>query len=77
MSYLTIEVEIENGRVVVAEPEKLPNKGKGLLTVLEPANELPPAQLSPLEALEALQTHLKLDEQKAAKWMDQVRDARR
>ena len=34
MSYLTVEVEIDHGRIVVREPEKLPEKGKGLLTIL-------------------------------------------
>ena len=38
MSYLTVEVEIDHGRVVAAEAGKLPDKGRGLLTVLEAAN---------------------------------------
>ena len=37
MSYLTVEVEIDHGRIVPREPEKLPEKGNGLLTILEPA----------------------------------------
>ena len=77
MSYLTVEVEIDHGRVVAAEPGKLPEKGKGLLTVLEPATPTASGKLTPLEALEALQRHLKLDEKKAAEWMAAVRDARR
>lgn len=77
MSYLTVEVEIDHGRLVVAEPGKLPEKGKGLLTVLEPAAPTASGKLTPLEALEALQRHLKLDEKKAAAWMAAVRDARR
>ena len=77
MSYLTVEVEIDHGRLVVAEPGKLPEKGKGLLTVLEPAPPTTAGKLTPLEALEALQKHLKLDEKKAAEWMAAVRDARR
>jgi hypothetical protein len=36
MSYLTIEVEIDHGRIVAREPEKLPEKGNGLLTILQP-----------------------------------------
>lgn len=35
MSYLTVEVEIDHGRVVPKEPEKLPEKGNGLLTILQ------------------------------------------
>jgi hypothetical protein len=77
MSYLTLEVEIDRGRIVPAEPEKLPEKGKGLLTVLERAEATAEPKLTPLEALEALQKHLKLDEKKAAEWMAIVRDARR
>jgi len=77
MSYLTLEVEIDRGRIVAAEPEKLPEKGKGLLTVLEPAGPSAEPKLTPVQALEALQKHLKMDEKKAAEWMTIVRDARR
>jgi hypothetical protein len=37
MSYVTVEVEIEHGRIVAREPEKLPEKASGLLTILPPA----------------------------------------
>lgn len=76
MSYLTLEVEIDHGRVVAKEPGRLPEKGIGLLTILESGEngQLPP---TPLQALDALQKHLGLDEQKAAEWMGAVRDARR
>ena len=77
MSYLTVEVEIDHGRLVVAEPGKLPEKGRGLLTVLEPLTQPASGKLTPLEALEALQEHLKLNEKQAAQWMADVRDARR
>lgn len=77
MSYLTMDVEIDHGRILVTEPERLPERGKGLLTVLQPAEGAAEGKLSPLEALEALQKHLKLDEKKAAEWMASVRDARR
>lgn len=33
MSYVTVEVEIEHGRIVAREPEKLPGKTTGLLTI--------------------------------------------
>ena len=39
MSYLTVEVEIDHGRIVAREPEKLPAKGSGLLTLLPPILE--------------------------------------
>jgi hypothetical protein len=76
MSYLTLEVEINHGRVVAKEPGRLPEKGSGLLTILESGENGPPS-LTPLQALDALQKHLGLDEQKAVEWMGAVRDARR
>jgi hypothetical protein len=76
MSYLTLEVEIDHGRVSTKEPSKLPEKASGLLTILQPeAAGLP--KLTPLEALDALQKHLQLDAGKAAAWMATARDARR
>ncbi|MEW6302803.1 MAG: hypothetical protein AB1705_04985 [Verrucomicrobiota bacterium] len=37
MSYVTVEVDIDHGRIVPREPGKLPEKGNGLLTILQPA----------------------------------------
>ncbi len=37
MSYVTVEVDIDHGQVVPREPGKLPEKGRGLLTILQPA----------------------------------------
>ena len=34
MSYVTLEVEIDHGRIVPCEPDKLPEKASGLLTIL-------------------------------------------
>ena len=45
MSYVTVEVEIDNGRIVPREPAKLPNRGKGFLTILN--STLPPAGVNP------------------------------
>lgn len=36
MSYLTVEVEIDHGKLVAKEPDKLPETGKGVLTVMVP-----------------------------------------
>jgi hypothetical protein len=36
MSYKTVEVELENGRVHAAGSETLPNKAHALLTILSP-----------------------------------------
>ena len=78
MSYVTLEVEIDHGKIVPREPSKLPLKAKGLLTVLESVPEGAPVEkLTPLEAFRALQKSLNLDETKAQAWMDMVRDARR
>ena len=35
MAYLTMEAQIDHGRITVAEPEKLPVTGKAVLTVLD------------------------------------------
>ena len=78
MSYLTVEVKIDHGRVVATEPGKLPDKGKGLLTVLEASGKEDNLEkMTPLEALHALQKSLNLDAAKAKAWMETVRDARR
>ncbi len=41
MSYVTVEVQIDHGRIVPREPEKLPESGSGLLTILLPTNGTP------------------------------------
>jgi hypothetical protein len=41
MSYLTLQVEIDHGRIVPREPERLPEKGNGLLTILSADNSPP------------------------------------
>jgi hypothetical protein len=76
MSYLTLEVEIDHGKVVPKEPERLPATGSGLLTIFQNESNGQP-QIAPLQALEALQKHLQLDANKAAEWMAGVREARR
>jgi hypothetical protein len=76
MSYLTLEVEINHGHVVAKEPGRLPEKGSGLLTILH-SDESGRPRLTPLQALDALQKHLQLDPEKAAKWMSDIREARR
>lgn len=45
MSYLTVEVEIDHGRVSPKGAEKLPDKASGFLTILVPS---PLAQPRPL-----------------------------
>jgi hypothetical protein len=76
MSYLTVEVEIDHGRVVAKGAESLPDKASGLLTIFK-SDAIDHAALSPLQALESLQKYLHLDAVKAAEWMAAVREARR
>ena len=77
MSYLTQEVQIDHGRIIPSEPRQLPENGKGLLTVLHSTNRKIGVNPTPLEALEALQRRLDLNESQVAEWMATVRDARR
>lgn len=77
MSYVTQEVEIEHGRIIPSDPRQLPESGRGLLTILPPANGTAGAKPTPLAALEALQRHLQLNSRQVNEWMDTVRDARR
>jgi hypothetical protein len=74
MSYLTLEVEIDHGKVVSKEPSKLPDKASGLLTIFQ--SDAAP-KLSPLQAMDALQKHLHLDATQASQWMAEAREARR
>ncbi len=76
MSYRTVEVEINHGRVLAKGAERLPEKGTGLLTLFQP-EVVTRAPISPLQALEQLQKHLRLDAAKAGAWMTAVREARR
>jgi hypothetical protein len=76
MSYLTLEVEIDHGKVMTKEPSKLPEKASGLLTIFQ-SDAIGESRLTPLQALEALQKYLQLDAAKAAEWMATVREARR
>ena len=76
MSYLTVEVEIDNGQVLAKGKESLPSKASGLLTILQ-SEEVRSTSVPPLQALETLQKHLGLDAQKADEWMSSVREARR
>jgi hypothetical protein len=34
MSYVTVEVDIDHGRIILRDPQRLPESGKGLLTIL-------------------------------------------
>jgi len=76
MDYLTMEVQIDHGKVLPKGSLPLPEKATGLLTIFHPSpTESKPAAF--LKTLESLQKHLSLDAVGAQKWMDSVRDARR
>lgn len=75
MSYLTLKVEIDHGKVVSKDAERLPEKASGLLTIFLP-EKLSTPKLTPLQALDALQKHLQIDANKAAGWMNVVREGR-
>ena len=81
MSYVTLEVKIDHGRVVACGCETLPETGAGLLTILPSAIDLahpvPPENQRRIAAYHALRRSLNLDETKARAWMNTVRDARR
>jgi hypothetical protein len=76
MSYVTVEVEINHGKVTTKDSSQLPEKASGLLTIIEPANP-PASNLTQLQAFQELQKHLQLNPQKAQEWMDAVREGRR
>ena len=77
MGYLTLEVEIDHGKILPREPGKLPQKGKGFLTVTESSQDSDVAKMTQLEAFRSLQKSLNLDEAKAGAWIETIRDARR
>ena len=77
MSYVTLPVDIADGRVVPHEPEKMPAQGHGYLTILSESQlktALPPAER--LRALRQLRKSLALTPEKAATWMATIRDQR-
>ena len=76
MSYRTVEVEVDHGHLLAKGAESLPEKASGLLTIFQ-SDAVNPSAISPLQALESLQKHLRLDATQAADWMASVREARR
>jgi len=75
MDYLTMEVEIDHGKVSSRDSQPLPEKATGLLTIIQTS---PPGSKTAtfLQTLESLQRHLGMDAVGAQKWMESVRDAR-
>jgi hypothetical protein len=78
MSFITLAVKIDHGQLTVSEPERLPEKGSGLLTLLPNETETPSQDAQArIAAFKELSRSLNLDDAKAKAWMDTVRDARR
>jgi hypothetical protein len=75
MSYVTLEVTIDHGRIVPKEPGRMPTTGSGLLTILEAAPAAP--EMGRIEAFRKLQSELKMTPEKAAAWRAAIADARR
>ena len=67
MRYLTMEAEIDHGRIIPKEPDKLPTTGKALLTVLDSAEHKPD-----LAVIHSILGTLKTDLD-AAEWQRQQR----
>ncbi len=44
MNYVTVEVDIDHGRIVPREPTQLPEKASGLLTILPLAGNSSPVR---------------------------------
>jgi len=79
MAYVTIEAEIDHGRIIPAEPEKLPPTGKALLTVLDSPERKPDLQVV-RSLLGTLKTDLDAAEwqrQQRAEWDERERGQRR
>ena len=76
MSYLTLEVQIDHGKVVPKEPGKLPETASGLLTILQSAPTAA-SPMAPLEAFRDLQRQLQLTSEKAEAWKTAIREERR
>ena len=56
MSYLTVEVELDHGRIVSKGAECLPEKASGLLTILIPTPLTPLGQKRPMGLAKGLFT---------------------
>lgn len=75
MSYVTLPVDIADGRITPREPEKMPAQGHGYLTILSESHlktAVPPVER--LRALRELRKSLALTPEKAAAWMETIRD---
>lgn len=46
MNYITVEVDIDHGRIVPRQPEKLPDVARGILTVLP---DIAPRKREPIQ----------------------------
>ena len=75
MAYLTMEADIDHGRVIPKEPEKLPETGKALLTVLDSPDRKPnwDKVMSLLGTMENKVNGLTVEREARAEWDDRER----
>lgn len=75
MAYLTMEAEIDHGRITVAEPEKLPLIGKALLTVLASPSRKPDLEIIKLVigTLRTIPDGAEYERQVRAEWEERER----
>ena len=75
MSYVTLPVDIADGRIVPREPEKMPAQGHGYLTILSESDSLPAVPSAERSrALRQLRESLRLTPEKSAAWMKTISD---
>ena len=78
MAYLTMEAEIDHGRIIPSEPEKLPANGRALITVMEPASRKPDWDkvMSLLGTMKQKVDGLTLERESRAEWDERERSQR-
>ena len=71
----TMEADIDHGRIIPKEPEKLPTTGRALLTVLDSAQKKPDWEKikSLLGTMEARVDGLKYEREVRAEWDERER----
>jgi hypothetical protein len=75
MAYVTIEADIEGGRIIPKEPGKLPDKGKALVTVVEESTKKPDWDkiMSLLGHLKSIPDGLTFERNVRAEWAERER----
>ena len=75
MSYVTLPVEIDHGRILSDELGKVPDRCSGFLTIIsETAGSKPASPAERLRALHELRKSLALTPEKTAAWLKTIDD---